>query len=162
MSYQQQPGGWQNPSWPAANQPSSAPGGQGYPGYPVPASPAPPAGYDVHPRANMLAVASLVTSLCGLLLCGFPALIGAIMGHVARTQIRQRVEAAREIVHRPVEVPPEDKESMMRIMMPFLLRRNGVALAGIIVGWIGFVLWLGIWVPFAMGFFGAATASTPS
>ena len=164
MSYQQQPGGWQDPSWPAPNRPSSAPGHQGYPGYPVSASPAPPItpGYDHHPHTNTLAVASLVTSLCGLLLCGLPGLIGALMGHVARKQIRQRVEAARHIVHSPVEVPVADRESMMQIILPFLMRRNGVALAGIIIGWIGFVLWLGFWVPFALGFFGAATVATPS
>jgi hypothetical protein len=50
-----------------------------------------------------------------------------------------------------------DRESMMQTLLPYLRKRNGVALAGIIIGWIGFVLWLGFWVPFAWGFFGAAT-----
>jgi hypothetical protein len=59
-------------------------------------------------------------------------------------------------------VTREEHESLERALVRLCNRRNGVALAGIIVGWIGFVLWLGFWVPFAMGFFGAATAPTPS
>jgi hypothetical protein len=164
MSYQQQPGRWQDPSWSAPNQPSSAPGHQGHPGYPVPPSPASTPGYDGHPHTNTLAVASLATSLFGLLLCGFPALIGAIMGHIARKQIQQRVAYVRRFLHlqRPADVTPAEQESLERVLVRLCNRRNGVALAGIIIGWIGFVLWLGFWVPFAMGFFGAATASTPS
>ncbi|GAA0911680.1 hypothetical protein Vau01_018420 [Virgisporangium aurantiacum] len=119
----------------------------------------PTAGLDLYPRAKTLAVASLVISLCGLFVCGFPALIGAIMGHVARKQIRQRVEGARQMVHRPVGVAPEDREGVFRILQPYLQKGSGVALAGVIIGWIAFVLWLAFWVPFAMGFFGAATES---
>jgi hypothetical protein len=150
MSYQQQPGGWQDPS--------SFPAHQGQPGYPMSASSTP--GLDLNPHTYKLAVASLVASLCGLLLCGFPALAGAIMGHLARKQIQQRIEETRRVVLRPVEVPLEDREAMMRILLRFLKKRNGVALAGIIIGWIGFVLWLGLfWVPFAWGFFEAAAES---
>lgn len=139
MSYQQQPG---------------------YPGYPGSASPGPAPVYHHHPHTNMLAVASLATSLFGLLLCGFPALIGAIMGHVARKQIRQDAEYLRRFLdsNRPADVTPEEQGSLQRVLLPMVTRRNGVALAGIIIGWIGFVLWLAFWVPFAMGFFGAATA----
>jgi hypothetical protein len=60
-----------------------------------------------------LAIASMVTSLVGvvLLVCygvgGIPGLIGAILGHVARRQIREREEGG-----------------------------DGMALAGVIVGWI--------------------------
>lgn len=159
MSYPQQPGGPQDPSWPAANQAYAAPGHQAHPGHAIPASPAPTAGLDLYPRAKTLAVASLVISLCGLFVCGFPALIGAIMGHVARKQIRQRVEAARQMVHLPAGVAPEDREGVFRILQPYLQKGSGAALAGVIIGWIGFVLWLAFWVPFAMGFFGAATES---
>lgn len=152
MSYQQQPGGRQHPS-----QPASGPGHQRYSGYPGSPSPAD----DVSPHTNMLATASLVISLCGLFVCGFPALIGAIMGHVARKQIRRRVEAGTYLVNAPAEAPPESREVMIRILLPRLKKRNGVALAAIIIGWTGFVLWLAFWVPVAVGFFQAATESTP-
>jgi hypothetical protein len=165
MSYQQQPGGWQDPAWSAPNQPPSAPGHQGHPGNPGSASPAPAAstpGDASYPHANTLAVASLAVSLGGLLVCGFPALIGAIIGHIARKQIRQRVAYVRRFleVQRPADVTPQQHESLERTLVRLCERRNGVALAGIIIGWIGFVLWLGFWVPFAWGFFGAATGST--
>jgi tetratricopeptide (TPR) repeat protein len=62
--------------------------------------PAPPA------RTNSLAIASLVLSLCGLLFC-VSAPVGAVIGHVARGQIRDRGENG-----------------------------DGLALAGIIVGWL--------------------------
>ena len=116
MSYQQQPDGWQDPPWPAPNQPSSAPGHRGYPGFPGAASPPSVPGFDPNPYTNMLAVASLVISLCGLLVCGFPALIGAIMGHVARKQIRQRVEFMRRFLHlhRPADVTQAEHESLER------------------------------------------------
>ncbi|MEV4141311.1 DUF4190 domain-containing protein [Dactylosporangium sp. NPDC049742] len=105
-------------------------------------------------------MASLVTSLCGVLLCGFPALIGA-MGHLARSQIRQRVAFLRRFLDTPTQSTPEERESLERTLLPLFKQRNGVALAGIIVGWTAFVLWLVFWVPFAWGFFEAATAPTP-
>ena len=58
------------------------------------------------PKNNTLALTSMILSACGLA-CGLTAPVGAIMGHVARRQIRQRGEAG-----------------------------DGMALAGIIVGWI--------------------------
>jgi hypothetical protein len=148
MSYQQHPGSWQDPSWSAANQPPSAPAA------------AFPPGYDGHAHTNTLAVASLATSLFGLLLCGFPALIGAIMGHLARKQIRQRVAHIRSFleVHRPADTTAGEHELVERALVRLGNRRNGVALAGIIVGWTGFVLWLAFWVPVAWGFIDAATA----
>jgi tetratricopeptide (TPR) repeat protein len=57
-------------------------------------------------RTNTLAVASLVCALAGLLFC-VVAPIGAIIGHVARAQIRDRGEQG-----------------------------DGLALAGIIIGWV--------------------------
>jgi hypothetical protein len=135
MSYPQQPGGWSDPSWqgqgqgqlpsynpydPASQQPvsgqpisgqpvspqSAAPyGGYGYPAYSgVPASPA----------TNGMAIAALICSLVGFATCiTFP--VGAILGHIARRQIRERGEGG-----------------------------DGMALAGIIVGWIGTVLFGGL------------------
>ena len=78
--------------------------------------PASPAGYPAYgygtpvpvgPRNNGLAVAALVCALAGMVTCGAASLVGAILGHVARRQIRERGEGG-----------------------------DGMALAGIIVGWI--------------------------
>jgi hypothetical protein len=60
---------------------------------------------------NGMAIASLVLSLCGLFTCGVTSLIGAILGHVSRRQIRERGEGG-----------------------------DGMALAGIVTGWIIFAL----------------------
>jgi hypothetical protein len=76
--------------------------------------------YQPQPRTNGLAIASMVLSIVGgvVLFCvyflgGIPGLLGAILGHVARRQVRERGEAG-----------------------------DGMALAGIIIGWIvtGFAL----------------------
>ena len=66
----------------------------------------PPYPYPYQPRTNGLAIASLVCSVAGVATC-VSAPVGAILGHVARKQIRERGEAG-----------------------------DGMALAGIIVGWI--------------------------
>jgi hypothetical protein len=112
MSYPQQPGNWQDPSWPT-QQPYGDPSYPGYPGGVAPASPGYGYGVPVPAAAqtNGLAIASLVVALASILLCGFPAIVGAILGHVARRQIRERGQAG-----------------------------DGMALAGIIVGWIVFTL----------------------
>jgi Domain of unknown function (DUF4190) len=75
------------------------PPGYGQP-YQLPYAPA--------PKTNGLAIASLVTSIVALSFCTPLAFIGAIMGHAARRQIRERGEDG-----------------------------DGLALAGIVVGWIG-------------------------
>lgn len=63
---------------------------------------------------NGLAIAAMVVSIVSLLLCcGSTGIVGAIMGHVARKQARQRNEQG-----------------------------EGMALAGIIVGWIAFALFV--------------------
>ena len=62
--------------------------------------------YPVAPPTNGLAIASLVCSIAGVATC-VSAPVGAVLGHVARRQIRERGEAG-----------------------------DGLALAGIIVGWI--------------------------
>ncbi|BCJ66211.1 DUF4190 domain-containing protein [Polymorphospora rubra] len=113
MSYPQQPGNWSDPSWPTP-QP-----GYGNPSYPVSGQPVgkdaypvsgypPQYGYPVPPTptTNGMAIAALVCSLIGLATC-ISAPVGAILGHVARRQIRERGEAG-----------------------------DGMALAGIIIGWI--------------------------
>ena len=90
---------------PAYGQPGyPQPGYPQYPGYPVMA---------VSQKTNGMSIASLVVSLSGVvfLFCygggAVLGLVGAILGHVARGQIRQRNEGG-----------------------------GGMALAGIIVGWI--------------------------
>ncbi|MEV4385404.1 DUF4190 domain-containing protein [Micromonospora sp. NPDC049580] len=129
------PGGWTDPTWSA--QPSSAPpdptlvAGQPIPTQPGPANPyapvdpyaggqlppgayAPPGyppnpgyGYPPPPKTNGLAIAALVLALAGLTTCGITGPIGAILGHVAQKQIRVSGEGG-----------------------------EGMAKAGIIVGWI--------------------------
>jgi hypothetical protein len=141
MSYPQQPGGgWQDQSWPsyqdpnqpASGMPSSPAGYGGYdtpvyqgqpqpqqPVYPQSVQPASYPGYGygqpvaVAPTqsTNGLAIASLIVSLAGLFTCGLTSLVGAILGHVARKQIRERGEGG-----------------------------DGLALGGIISGWIIFGL----------------------
>jgi hypothetical protein len=102
-------------------QPASAPQyGQRPPGWAPPAAsfdPPPPS-----PEYNALAIVSLVLAVMGF------AFIAAIVGHIARNQIRTRRE-----------------------------RGDGLALAGIIVGWISTALYV-----LSCGFFGLlAIASGP-
>lgn len=122
--YAAQPG-YQQPGYPA--QPSYPSYPTSYPGYGGYTTPVMPVGQ----KNNGLAIASMVVSLSGIvfLFCygagGILGLVGAILGHVAQKQIRERGEAGR-----------------------------GMALAGIIVGWITLVLgviigallvWLVVW-----------------
>ena len=110
MTYPQPPGGWTDPS---RSQPQQSP--TGYPettpqpayGYPTPTQPSsgqpagypdptyPPYGYQYGyapaPQTNSLAIAALVLSLVGVASC-ITAPIGAILGHVASKQIRERGE----------------------------------------------------------------------
>ena len=112
-----------------APQPQSSYPPQGSGGYPVgPAAYPPPsaypqpfgypyAGQPLAPPTSGLAIASLVVSCAGVLgLCayglgGFLGIVGAILGHVARRQIRERGEGG-----------------------------EGLALAGVIVGWLTTVI----------------------
>lgn len=143
----QQPGNWSDPSWPnqqpyadpasgtpygaTPGYPPSSPAGYptspvAYPGGPeaYPSSGAPGYGYGYGPPVvaaaqptNGMAIASMVVSLVGLvsLFCygfgGLVGIVGAILGHVARRQIRERGDAG-----------------------------GGMALAGVIIGWITVVL----------------------
>jgi hypothetical protein len=129
----QQPGNWQDPTRAPADQqpqqPYAVPTGQpAYPGsdqptYPAYGQPAYPgadqAAYGAYgygaPAArptNTMAIVAMVLALVGLP-CGLTAPVGAIIGHVARRQLRQRGEGG-----------------------------DGLALTGIIVGWIATALWL--------------------
>jgi Domain of unknown function (DUF4190) len=108
---------------PGTGMPSAPAGQPPYPSTPYPtppypyAPPPPPYGYVPQRTRSSLATASMVTSLVGAatLFCwglgGLVGLVGAILGHVARRKIRLSGEAG-----------------------------DGMALAGIIVGWIVFVL----------------------
>src|SRR6266702_1158341 len=135
MSYPQQPGGWSDPTSgpsyvdPSTGQPAyptspggypSSPGGYPQQGQPMYGMPQPAyGGYPGYaappmvatPQTNGMAIASLVLSLTGLATCGLTSLVGAILGHVSRRQIRERGEGG-----------------------------DGLALAGIISGWIIFAL----------------------
>ncbi|WP_144121701.1 DUF4190 domain-containing protein [Catellatospora sichuanensis] len=131
------PGHWPNPyqaaghhpavghptgGWPqVAGQPVPP---AGAPGQPYPYGAYPPPGYGPYPyvylqrRTNGMAIGAMVTALAGaIMLCfyGVPALIlgplGAILGHVARRRIRESGEDG-----------------------------DGMALTGIIVGWIATAL----------------------
>lgn len=72
-------------------------------------------------KTNTLAIVSLVFALLA-------PLVGAILGHVALSQITRRGEQGR-----------------------------GLALAGIIVGWVLTLAWLFVIVPIALMFFGLAS-----
>lgn len=71
-----------------------------------------PMGYPAPARTNGLAIAALVVSLVGLVSCCLPAgLIGALLGHKANAEIKRTGEQG-----------------------------HGMALTGIIIGWISFAL----------------------
>lgn len=116
-------GGVDNPGQ-ASGYPAPASGG-GYPqpgGYPgadyAQAQPAYGYGYPVAPqqKTNGMAIAALVLALVGLATCGLTAPIGAILGHVAQKQIRERGEGG-----------------------------EGLAKGGIIAGWVIFGLAVLAW-----------------
>jgi hypothetical protein len=100
--------GYQAPGYPSGGDPNAAgqPPMAGYPphGYPVVVA---------SPPTNGLSIAALVVAvvgalgICGYGLGGYIGIVGAILGHVSRKQIRERGESG-----------------------------EGLATAGIIVGWI--------------------------
>lgn len=100
--------------------PGYAPYGAGY-GYPAP------------PANNGLAVASLVLGIAGLIIIPIiGSIAGAITGHMARKQIRERGEGG-----------------------------DGMALAGLITSYVGAVLWIGFFA-FLIGLPLLLVASTAS
>jgi len=138
MSYQQ-PGNWSDQSWPSQDVPyadpkspyadpaapvsgqQASPGGYpgggyappgypggAYPGYGYPAAAAPTNGMAI---ASMVVSIVAIVGLCGYGLGGLLGILGAILGHVSRKQIRERGENG-----------------------------DGMALAGIVMGWIATVI----------------------
>jgi uncharacterized RDD family membrane protein YckC len=99
---------------------------QGYP-YPAPAAMGPsPPGWPMHgywgsvpfaAKTNGLAIASLVCSIGGLLFVGVPSVLGVILGFVSRSQVRRSAGSQ---------------------------TGDGLALAGIIVGFAVIALWVAL------------------
>ena len=102
---------------PHAAPPGFAPGQPGQPPYVVYA-------YPMRPPYNGLAIASLAVSCGAIALCGLLSIVGAILGHMARKQIRETGEQG-----------------------------DGLALAGIIVGYAVsglFLLFIAAYIGFAV------------
>jgi hypothetical protein len=127
----EQPWGASTPAYPPPPPVSAAPD-TGYTYYQQPPNPYQPSPYGpayaaVQPT-NGLAIASMIVAILGF------GPVGAIMGHVARRQIRERGEQG-----------------------------DGFALAGIIVGWVTTGIWVlfcGFFILVgAFGAFGAAATS---
>jgi hypothetical protein len=145
MTFPGQPDTQQDPSWPPQHGDLSAPPPPGTalayagppagypPGYLLPGYGPYPVMVPTYRPTNGLAIAALVCSLVGIVTCFPPiSLVGAIFGHVARGQIRSRGESG-----------------------------DGLALSGIIIGWIVF----GLGLLFAVLYFGliaAIVATIPS
>ena len=94
----------------AAGAPAQAPIPAHYmppPGYAQPY----PYGYRMQPPTNGMAIAALVTSCVLLVSCMPLSVIGAVLGHIARRQIRETGESG-----------------------------DGLALAAVILGWTGLLL----------------------
>ncbi len=125
------PPGYPDPGFPQAGYPPPGFPQTGYPppGYPPPYPGGYPYGYDPYAQApptgtNGKAVASLVTSLAGLLLCGLPSVVGVILGIIALRETRQTGQDG-----------------------------HGMALAGVLVGALaiaGWLLYVVIMVVFAL------------
>ena len=99
-------------------QPYGQPQGQPYGQYPPYGQPPgqPVYGFAPQKPTNGLAIASLVVSIVSITaFCGLTSIVGAILGHVARKQVRERDEQG-----------------------------AGLALGGIIVGWLGVALLVGV------------------
>ncbi|MEV6966395.1 DUF4190 domain-containing protein [Hamadaea sp. NPDC051192] len=95
----------------APTEPTPSPAQPPATGYVVPpgyAMPPQPMAYAPARKTNGLAIAALVTSIVAFNLCFPLTFVGAIMGHVARRRIRETGEDG-----------------------------DGLALGGIVVGWIG-------------------------
>jgi hypothetical protein len=97
-----------------------------------------PPGYGVPPtrRTNGLAIASLITGLTGFITCGLTSILAVVFGHVALGQIRRDGTDG-----------------------------HGMALAGVVLGWILTGLWIVYWsLVFAgvvAGIGGIGAAATP-
>jgi len=76
------------------------------------------------PKTNGFAIASLVCSIGGLLFVGIPSILGVIFGFVSRSQVRRSAGSQ---------------------------TGDGLALAGIIVGFVVIALWLALIITSAVG-----------
>jgi hypothetical protein len=90
---------------------------------PAPPPPGPPGGYGYQagPKTNGLAIASLVLGIAGLVFyaCGVPSVLALVFGYMSRGQIDR---------------DPQNQGG------------RGMALAGIIMGWIGVAIFVIFWV----------------
>jgi hypothetical protein len=127
-----QPDGWtleNQPGSPAGLPPASAaPGPYQNPAYPpggYPAGGYPPQFYVQPRKTNSLALTSFIVSISGVVMCPLVGIVGAILGQKARKQIRETGEDG-----------------------------DGLALAGVIVGWISFGFLMLIIVIYAVIFAG--------
>lgn len=144
----QTPGAYTQPGYaqPGYPQPGYPQPGYGQPGYPQPGYPQPPYGapaayaaggyaYAPVPANNTLALVSLILGIAGLFVIPFVGSIGAVItGHMGRKQIRERGEGG-----------------------------DGMALGGLITGYIGIAIYLLIGLAFLIPFMiFATTATAPS
>ncbi|MEN2741087.1 DUF4190 domain-containing protein [Microbacterium sp. X-17] len=119
-------------------QPPQQPYGQPQYGQPVPPSPQYPGAYPppvytpypTGPRTNPLAIVSLISSLVGLFIIPIIAsIVGVITGHISLSQIKKTGENG-----------------------------HGMALAGVIIGWVSLGLWV-IGIIVLIWFFAALASS---
>jgi Domain of unknown function (DUF4190) len=103
------------PNYPPPGDPNAYPPG----GYPP--GQYPPQFYAQPRKTNSLALTSMIVSICSVALCPIVGIVGAIMGHKAKAQIRATGEDG-----------------------------DGMATAGIIVGWVVFGLFIAFIVVYAI------------
>ncbi|MBC9954265.1 DUF4190 domain-containing protein [Leucobacter sp. cx-42] len=112
------PGETQQPAQPAAPPAPAAPeippaAQQPTPPQPgyVPSAPYAPSA-PMQPRLNTMALISLILGIVGLFVFGIPAVVAVVLGHIALSQIKKRGE-----------------------------RGRGLAIAGLVTGYVSIVLW---------------------
>ncbi|MGV9795604.1 MULTISPECIES: DUF4190 domain-containing protein [unclassified Gordonia (in: high G+C Gram-positive bacteria)] len=137
-SYGADPGASSDPNVPPSygtpsyGTPPASPYGQpgyGASGYPAAGAP----GYPAQAKNNPLAIASLVCSIVGLVCCGLTAIVGLVLGIVARKQIKESNGTQ---------------------------TGDGMALAGIIIGAIVTVLFIIYWILVFAGVIGSFAFDT--
>lgn len=113
----------------------SAPAPPAPPVYGAPAAPQYAPQYAAAPaqRTNVLAIISMIASIVGLFTYGVLSIAGVIMGHISLKQIKRTGESGR-----------------------------GMALAGLIVGYVGIGIYVVVIILFILGFAALAAAGTLS
>jgi hypothetical protein len=104
-----------------------SPANQAY-GYPNPQS-----GYYNYPKSSGMAVAAMICGIAGFVTCGTVAIVGIILGHIARGQIRRE---------------PERYEG------------DGMALAGLVLGYICVAMMAVLFIVYVL-FIVAAISAAP-